>query len=86
VTFRVRLTPRASRDVVVGERAGILLVRLTAPPVDGAANGALVRFLSKWLGVRPSAVSIVSGEKSRIKTVFVAGLDASRLQSLLERP
>jgi uncharacterized protein (TIGR00251 family) len=84
VTFRVRVTPRSSRDVVAGERAGILLVRLTAPPVEGLANEALVRFLSKSLGVPRSAVRLVSGEKSRIKTVSVAGVDASRLRTRLE--
>ena len=82
----MRLTPRAAQDVVAGERAGILLIRLTAPPVEGAANDALVRFLSKKLGVPPSALRIVSGSKSRIKTVSVAGLDVSRVRALLEAP
>jgi uncharacterized protein (TIGR00251 family) len=50
-------------------------IRLTAPPVDGAANAALVRFLADRLALRPTAVSIVAGEKSRRKEVEIQGLD-----------
>ena len=56
ITLRVRVQPRASRDALGGEREGALVVRLTAPPVEGAANEALARFLGKALGVAPSAV------------------------------
>jgi len=80
----VRVIPRSSRDAIGGERDGTLLVRLTAPPVDGAANRALVRFLATTLRVAPSAVRIVSGEKGRIKTVFVAGIDEPRVRARLE--
>jgi uncharacterized protein len=55
VTLRVRVQPRASRDALAGEREGALVVRLTAPPVEGAANEALARFLGRTLGVAPSA-------------------------------
>lgn len=70
----VRITPRASRDEVVGERGGVLMVRVTAPPVDGAANEALVRLLAKALGVPRGGVMIASGATSRTKIVEVAGL------------
>jgi len=79
----VRLTPRASRDEVAGEREGVLLVRVTAPPVDGAANEALVRLLAKTLRVPKGAVRIVSGETSRTKIVEVAGLDDGALRARL---
>lgn len=77
MTLRVRVQPRASRDALGGERDGALVVRLTAPPVEGAANEALARFLGKALGVAPSAVRVVSGVSSRNKVVSVSGLDAA---------
>jgi uncharacterized protein (TIGR00251 family) len=77
VTLRVRVIPRSARDAIGGERDGALVVRLTAPPVEGAANDALVRALGRALGVAPSAVRVVSGERSRTKVVAVAGVDAA---------
>jgi len=77
----VRLTPRASREEIAGERDGAILVRVTAPPVDGAANEGLVRLLAKRLRVPKSAVAIVSGETSRTKVVEIAGLDEAGIRS-----
>jgi uncharacterized protein (TIGR00251 family) len=82
VAFRVRVTPRASRDVVDGEFQGALKVRLTAPPVDDRANDALRRFLASRLGVALSAITIVSGGKSRTKLVSVAGITQAQAASL----
>jgi len=82
VTFRVRVTPRASRDVVDGEFQGALKVRLTAPPVDDRANDALRRFLASRLGVAPSAVTIVSGATSRTKLVSIAGVTEAEAATL----
>ena len=79
----VRIVPRASRDVVVGMRAGALLVRVTAPPVDGAANEALVRLLSRRLGVAKGAIRIVTGRTSKVKVVEVAGIEEAELQRRL---
>jgi len=83
VTLRVRVQPRASKDALGGEREGALVVRLTAPPVEGAANEALARFLGKTLGVAPSAVRVVSGASGRNKVVSVAGLDAATARERL---
>jgi len=70
--FGVRLTPRAARDEVRGvDEAGVLLVRVAAPPVDGAANEALTRLLARELGVPRSAVRLESGTRSRSKRVRV---------------
>jgi uncharacterized protein (TIGR00251 family) len=82
-TLRVRVQPRASRDALSGEREGALVVRLTAPPVEGAANEALVRFLGKALGVAPSAVRVVSGTTGRNKIVSVAGVEAATARERL---
>jgi uncharacterized protein (TIGR00251 family) len=83
LTLRVRVQPRASRDALSGERDGALVVRLTAPPVEGAANEALARFLGKALGVAPSAVRVVSGATARNKLVSVAGVDAATARERL---
>lgn len=71
VRIRVRLTPRASRDEIVGMRDGALIVRVTAPPVEGAANEALVRLLARDLAVKRTGVRIVSGATSRTKVVEI---------------
>ena len=83
ITLRVRVQPRASRDALSGEREGALVVRLTAPPVAGAANEALSRFLGRTLGVAPSAVRVVSGTSGRNKVVSVAGVDAAAARERL---
>lgn len=73
--LRVRVTPRASRDAIEGfDDAGILRVRVTAPPVDGAANKAVTKLLASALGIPQRDVVLVSGATSRIK-VFEVGLD-----------
>jgi uncharacterized protein YggU (UPF0235/DUF167 family) len=82
-TVRVRVRPRASRDAVGGERNGALVVRVTAAPVDGAANDALARVLARALHVPPSAVAVRQGGSSRDKLLHVAGLDAATLLARL---
>jgi uncharacterized protein (TIGR00251 family) len=71
VSFAIRVTPRASANVVGGERDGALLVRVTAPPVEGQANQAVARLLARSLGIAPSAVQIVRGGISRTKRVSI---------------
>ena len=73
----MRVQPRASRERLEGARAGVLVVKLTAPPVEGEANAALARFLARLLGVPPSAVQLVRGAAAREKLVRVEGLRAS---------
>ena len=77
LTLRVRVQPRAATDALSGERAGALVVRLTAPPVEGRANLALARLLGRALGVAPSAVRVVRGETARDKLIAVAGVSAA---------
>lgn len=76
------MQPRAARDGFAGVHDGCLKVRLTAPPVEGAANEALLRFLAEWLGVPRRDVVLVSGPGSRRKLIDVRGLQVSRLQAL----
>jgi uncharacterized protein (TIGR00251 family) len=84
VTIPVRVQPRASRDALGGVREGALVVRLTAPPVEGEANAALVRFLAHALGVPPAAVALVRGARGRQKLVRVSGMDAAAVRQRLE--
>ncbi len=83
VALTVRVLPRASRNQVVGVEQGAIKIKLTAPPVEGAANAALIDFIADWLGVRKSAVSIISGDKARHKRVAVAGLTVEAVQQKL---
>lgn len=75
----VRVIPRASKSAVAGMRGEALVVRLSAPPVDGAANEALVVFLAKTFGRPRRDVSIVSGHTSRDKRVSIDGVSAAEL-------
>ncbi len=79
----VRLQPRARRDEVVGMRGDAIVIRVTAPPVDGRANAALCAFVAKRAGVPKSAVSVVVGAGARDKVVEVAGVDEATLRRAL---
>ena len=88
IRLSVRVTPRARKSAVTGLVSGAdgraaLAVRLAAPPVDGSANQALIAFLVAELGVGRSSVQIVSGEKSRLKIVRIAGLSAEAIRAWL---
>ncbi|MDQ3034273.1 MAG: DUF167 family protein [Myxococcota bacterium] len=82
VRFDVRVVPRASRDAIVGEHDGALKIALTAPPVEGEANAALIALLAKKLGVAKRDVSLLRGEASRAKRVEVRGVDAAAVRAL----
>jgi len=82
VSFAVRVAPRASRNAIEGEHGGALKVRLTAPPVDDRANEALRELLAEALNVPVSAVKIVSGAKSRMKRVAIAGVKQRQVIAL----
>ena len=75
IRINVRVTPRASKNQIIGRRGDNLAVKLTSPPVEGRANKDLVKFLAKILGVSPSSVRIMKGETSQYKVIFVNGLD-----------
>lgn len=77
IDIDVRVIPRAGRSGVAGIRDGRLLVRLAAPPVEGAANDALIELIAERLECPRRAVRIVSGEKSRTKRVAVDGVRAN---------
>lgn len=79
----VLVQPKASKNEIAGLVEDRLKIRLTAPPVDGKANEALVRFLAKRLGLPRSQVSLAGGHRSRRKEILIQGLEAGRAAGLL---
>lgn len=79
----VRVTPRATRAVIGGARDGALLLRVAAPPVEGAANAAVVELVSRALGIPRRAVSIVGGGRAREKRLAIAGLGPAEVVARL---
>ena len=79
----IRLQPRSSRDQVLGERDGAIAIKLQAPPVDGEANAALLRFVARRLGVPPRDVTLVRGVTSRSKWIAVQGRSAAQVRAAL---
>ena len=81
--FWVRVVPGASRDAIMGwQTDGKLRIRISAPAERGRANKALVRFLARALGVRSSALTVVSGTSSREKRLYVEGVSPERVSAL----
>jgi uncharacterized protein len=85
ISFAVRVSPRSSRDQFQGVHDGALKVALTAPPVDGEANAALIAFIAKACRVPKRAVQILHGETGRNKVLVIEGIDAGTVRALCER-
>ena len=83
VILSVRVIPRAKKTEIAGARDDALLVRVAAPPVEGAANDALVDLLADRLGVPRSAIRIVSGERGRHKRVAIAAVTVTLVRDKL---
>jgi len=83
VEIDVRVIPRAGKSAIAGERDGRMLIRVAAPPVEGAANDAVIELLAKLLDCPRRAVRIVSGEKSRSKRLAVDGVTPDEVRRLL---
>ena len=79
----VRVVPRASKNQVQGILGDALKIRLQAPPVEGKANEALVRFLAESLDIPPRSVRLLSGETGRNKRILLAGMDAGQARARL---
>ena len=84
-TFSVRLTPRAAQDKIAGWEGDVLRVRVSAPPVEGRANDALLRLLARALDVPTSRLRLVRGQTQRNKVVAVEGLSDEEVRVRLER-
>ena len=83
VTINVRVIPRAGRSGVAGTRGDAVLVRLQAPPVEGAANAELVAVMAAALRVPRRAIAILAGERSRSKRVSATGIDRATAEARL---
>jgi uncharacterized protein len=83
LTFAVRVVPRAGRTAVAGVRGDAMLVRLAAPPVDGAANNALVAFIAELFGRPTRDITLVSGHASRSKRIAISGLTEDQVSARL---
>jgi uncharacterized protein (TIGR00251 family) len=90
VLVQIRLTPRSSRDEIIGvdhadDGKALLAARVRAVPEKGAANKALLKLFAKWLGIPKSAVSLCAGATSRLKTLHVRGVAALLAEKLEQR-
>lgn len=86
VTIAVRVHPRAAQDRLDGWREGHLLVRTTAPPVEGRANDAVCRLVASAAGVAPSRMQVIRGARARDKVLRVRGLPRGELLRRLGHP
>lgn len=85
VIINLRIVPRSAKNEICGIHDEAIKVRLQAPPVDGKANKALIKFMAKALGIRQSDIEIISGESSRNKRIHVSGLTAAALMAKVSR-
>ncbi|APG24289.1 MAG: DUF167 domain-containing protein [Syntrophotalea acetylenica] len=83
VLLDIHVQPRASRNELAGLQGDCLKLRLTSPPVEGAANKACREFIAKLLGVAKSRVTLVSGDKSRHKRLLIEGMTVEEVRSVL---
>ena len=83
VYLQLLVQPRASRNAIVGLQGDELKVRLTSPPVEGAANKLCCEFIAKLCGVAKSNVSIASGDKNRHKRLLIEGVTLQQVESVL---
>lgn len=76
IIFTAHVVPRASKSEIIGEYDGTLKIRLSAPPVDGAANAELIKLLSKTFGVSKSKVKIISGGNAKTKQIKIENISS----------
>ena len=83
VRIDIYVQPRASRTMLAGTHDGCVKIRLAAPPVDGAANAALIEFVAERLGIAKSCVRVVAGHSSRRKVVEIDGVSRTAVLAAL---
>jgi uncharacterized protein len=81
LTFDIQVIPHASRMEIVGVQEGAFKIKVTVPPVEGAANEACIKLLAKELGLKKSQMEIISGAKSRKKTIMVKDISKAELET-----
>ena len=83
VSFDIHVNPHASRAEITGVAESMLKVKVTAPPLEGAANAAVIALFSKKLGLRKSQMDIAAGAKGRKKTILVRDISQADLEKKL---
>jgi uncharacterized protein len=84
ISFAVKVHPRAHKDAVTGVIGDALKLALTAPPVDGTANQAVIEFFADLFAISRSSITIASGETSRNKVIHVSGISAEQVRQKLQ--
>ena len=84
IIFKIKVQPGAAKNEIAGVQGDALRIKISAPPVKGKANKALIDFLAKQLGVKKSEVEIVSGQRRKIKKIRVVGKEA-KIEKNLQR-
>jgi uncharacterized protein (TIGR00251 family) len=86
IILKVYLQPKSSKNEIIGSYRDGIKVKITAPPIEGQANEALIRFLAKELGVSPSCIEITRGQHSREKTLKISGnMDQQSMKKILRK-
>lgn len=84
VIVQIQVQPRSSKNQLVGLQGDALKIKLTSPPVEGAANKACCAYLAKIFGIAKSSVELIAGDKSRQKRILLNGLDAQTVTAVLQ--
>ena len=84
ITVEILVQPRASRAKIGPMHDGRLKIAVTAPPVDGEANAAVIELLARRLGVARGDIAVIAGASSRRKTLRIAGVTAQQIEALIE--
>jgi hypothetical protein len=84
ITFSIKVQPRAKKNAISGTVGDALKVSLTAPPVDGKANQAVIEFFSSIFKIPRSSITIASGETSRLKLIRISGVDKATMEQQLK--
>lgn len=83
IILKLHVTPRGSKNEITGWRGDVLCLKITAPPVDGAANAAVIKFVADVLKVKKSQIELISGEKSREKSLKIVGIEQNDIKKHL---
>ncbi|MGD2127075.1 MAG: DUF167 family protein [Desulfobacteraceae bacterium] len=81
--IKIKLIPKASKNQIIGRESDVYRVKVTAPPIEGMANEALIKLLAKKLKVPRGCIEIISGKRSRLKSVRIRGISGDDLAVLL---
>jgi len=84
IRLEIKVQPRSSKNQIAGKQEGALKIKLTAPPVEGEANQALINFLSAFLKIPKRNINLIKGETSRHKLVEIQGIDKDTFIKLIK--